>query len=58
MDYKELKEGENHLKIDKNLIEIQKTIIHRGDKIIFEIDKLSTLVRTIIQDKERKSCFS
>lgn len=41
-----LKETENSLKIDKDLIELQNTIIFYGDKIIFKLDKIIELLES------------
>ena len=36
--FEKLKDSENLLKIDKDMVEIQNTIIFYGEKILFEID--------------------
>lgn len=46
--YKNLEEHDNMLKIEKDLVEIQKTIIYFGNKIIQEITELKNLIQ---QDK-------
>lgn len=51
-DFINLKEIENPLKIDKDLIEIQKTIIFYGEKILSELNKLETLIKTNSQNRE------
>lgn len=51
-DFINLKEIENPLKIDKDLIEIQKTIIFYGEKILLELNKLEILIKTNNQNRE------
>lgn len=48
--YKNLEEHDNMLKIEKDLVEIQKTIIYFGNKIIQEIIELKNLLTQ--QDKQ------
>lgn len=50
--YRTLEEQDNMLKIEKDLIEIQKTIIYFGNKIIQEITELKNIIQ---QDKPNKT---
>ena len=43
--FENLKDSENLLKIDKDMVEIQKTIIFYGEKILFELDNLTCLIK-------------
>ena len=55
-NFNKLKESENSLKIDKDLIEVQKTIKFNGDKIIFGLDKIIELLESPYpsrRDKEK-----
>lgn len=51
-NFKYLKEDDHPLKIDKDLIQIQKTIIFYGEKILLELNKLEVLIKTNNQNKE------
>lgn len=50
--FSKLKEGENPLKIDKDLVEIQKTIIFYGDKIILNLEKIRELLESAFPNKK------
>jgi hypothetical protein len=39
--YKDLEKEENILQIDKNIVELQKTIIYFGNKIVEELQTLN-----------------
>ena len=52
--FSKLKETENSLKMDKDLIEIQKTIIFYGDKIIFKLDIITELLEYAFPNRKNK----
>jgi hypothetical protein len=50
-NYKELDDEERIMKIDKDLIEIQKTIIYFGTKILDELKEIKEILK---EDKNNK----
>lgn len=51
--YSKLPQSDNPLKIDNDLIEIQKTIIYYGEKILKNLTKLHILIKEInLENKE------
>lgn len=52
--YNKLEETENSLKIDRDIIELQKTIIFYGDKIIFKLDTIIDLLEAAFPNRKNK----
>ena len=53
-DFKNLEVGEHSMKIEKDLIEIQKTIVYYGEKIIKLLKDKEIKQNTIKEDKCKK----
>ena len=47
-------ENENCLKTEKDMIELQKTIIFYGEKILTELENLKNLLKTSTSQKVKK----
>jgi hypothetical protein len=50
--FAKIKESDNPLKIDKDLVEIQKTVIFYGDRIIFKLDKIIDLLQSAFPNRK------
>lgn len=52
MDFKIIKEEPDALQMDKNLIQIQKTIIYYNEKILSKLEELIKLIKNDNQKQE------
>jgi len=56
-NFNKIKESETSLKIDRDLIELQKTIIFYGDKIIFNLETIIKMLESSYPKKKNNEAI-